>query len=85
MEVIPGGCSSNVNIDRLDCRDRPEFDTTFCPKMKGEGFTIDECNAKCLKITIVYSFKGATGFVGFMMHPTLMAQMEEWRKDGNVV
>ena len=50
MEVIPGGCSSNVNIDRLDCRDRPEFNTTFCPKTRGEGFSIEECNAKCLNM-----------------------------------
>ena len=50
MEVIPGGCSSNGNIDRLDCRDRQEFNATFCPKTRGEGFSIEECNAKCLKM-----------------------------------
>ena len=50
MENFPGGCSSSGSIDRLDCRDRAEFDATYCPKTRGDGFSIEECNAKCLDI-----------------------------------
>ena len=52
MEIFQGGCSSSwVNlIGRLDCRDRADFDKTYCPKSKGEGFSIDECNRHCLEI-----------------------------------
>ena len=54
MEVIPGGCSSGNVIDKLDCRNRPEFDNApflaYCPKSKGRGFSIEECNSKCLEL-----------------------------------
>ena len=64
MEIFQGGCSSSwVNlIGRLDCRDRADFDKTYCPKSKGEGFSIDECNRYCLEMATcaIYQHNGGT-------------------------
>ena len=63
MKIVPGGCSSPGNsIGRLDCRDRADFDETYCPKSKGEHFTIDECNSHCLEMAAcaIYQRNGGT-------------------------
>ena len=59
METVPGGCSSSGDIGRLDCRDREEFDATYCPKTRGDGFSIEECNAKCLEMDNCVLFQRA--------------------------
>ena len=64
MEVIPGGCSSGNPIDKLDCRDSLEFDNSYCPKSKGEGFSIEECNSKCLELESCAIFQRATASNG---------------------
>ena len=50
MAVVPGGCRSTGEIDRLDCRERSEFDARYCPKTMEEGFSMDECSTKCLEM-----------------------------------
>ena len=64
MEVIPGGCSSDNKIDRLDCRDRPEFDNSYCPKSLGYEFSIEECNSKCLDLESCVIFQRLSGPLG---------------------
>ena len=64
MEVFPGGCSSGNVTDKLDCRDGPDFDNAYCPKSKGEGFSIEECNSKCLELESCAIFQRATASNG---------------------
>ena len=64
MEVIPGGCSSGNAIEKLDCRDGLEFDNAYCPKSKGEGFSIEECNSKCLELESCAIFQRAAASNG---------------------
>lgn len=53
MENVSGMCvllDMGKFIDRLDCRDWEHFDANYCPKTRGDGFSIEECNAKCVKM-----------------------------------
>ena len=70
MEVFPGGCTSPGNsIGRLDCRDRSDFDQSYCPKSKGERFSIDECNSHCLEIATCAIYQWGGGVCWFYGQP----------------
>ena len=50
IHITPGGCNSNDLIDILDCRNNDKFNNAYCPKSRGNGSSIDECNVICLEM-----------------------------------
>ena len=71
MEIFFGDCGSSRRnlIGRLDCRDRADFHQTYCPKRKGEEFSIDECNRHCLEIATCAMYQRNWGACWFYRQP----------------